>query len=136
MKLKIQTYTIGIVTFIISFLVCFIAMNLVCAFTDFLHPNQSDLLAILFFTLTLFAPIIISFIITRLIIHRHERRKEIKVNWLPRNKIVLSSIISLYLLTLFIGNPVVQSFNTKWAIDGCVFIRQMLICYLLTATGD
>ena len=117
MKPKIKTYAIGIVTFIISFFLCFIVTNLVCAFADFLHPGQSDLLAILFFTLTFFTPIIISFLIARLIIRWYERRQGIKVNWLPRNKLVLSSIISLYLLTLYIGNPVVQSSNTKWAID-------------------
>ncbi len=117
MRFKFRTYIIGVIIFIIFFVAFFVGMNLLFTLTDILQPGQSDLLAIIFFLLTFFVPVVISFFISRLVVRWYERRKGIKVFWLPRNKLVLSLIISLYLLTVFIGNPIVQSFNNKWAID-------------------
>jgi hypothetical protein len=117
MKEKIPRYLLGVLTFLILFLICFISANLVYVFFDLFEPEQSGFKLCLFVFFTSFVPIILSYLSTRLVLKRYEERKTIKVNWLPRNKRALYALIFLYLITVFMGSPAVQSHNSKWAIE-------------------
>ena len=117
MKNENLTYVIGILVFLISFAVIFVLANWVCVIFEIRHREQSSFFDLLFFLITIIMPFLISFTLARSMVRLYEKRYGIKVFWLPRDKTVLYAIICLYSITGFIGNPIVQSYNTKLIID-------------------
>lgn len=117
MRHRTIIYISGILIFIISFLILFIIANIASAFSDFIEPGRSSFKSLLFVLITLFLPMVSSFFSSRTFVKWFEKRKNLKVNWIPKNKIILFLIVFLYSLTAFIGIPAVQSQNNNWAVE-------------------
>jgi hypothetical protein len=103
--------------FFIVFIISFIGVNLFGALVEMYPPEISNDYLPIFCFITFILPVLLGLLSSRVFVKWYQRRKQIEMIWFPRNKVTISIVASLYLLTAFAGVPSVQSHNSKWAVE-------------------
>jgi hypothetical protein len=92
-------------------------VNLFGTLVEIFPPEISNDYVPIFCFITLVLPVLLSLLLSQLFVKWYQRRKQIKLIWFPRNKVTISIVAGLYVLTAFAGIPSVQSHNSKWAVE-------------------
>lgn len=121
MRRYVWAYLSGVFFFTFVFLIFFLGTHYVILsfdlFGDLLEAVLFSFNSFVFIGMTFFAPLLISFISTRFFMQWLEKRNDLRLNWIPRNKRAQFLLLFLYALTVAFGIPAIQNANTQWAVD-------------------